>query len=232
VPVWGGAPRARLAPARVRRIWDRIAAAMADIPMRRRDDHLFAGVAHLWAQRRTDPGLLLTAARRAYARTDLGLAQTLARAAQEAGGGWQAEQLLAEALDRNGHYTEAARVLSQPPDGDDVEYVRWAVTQARVLYWGFGQAGEAERVLVDATGRPGQRSSRGFRASLAWPRRRCARRPCCWPIPTRITCCRSASVSSPRWRRSPATLPKRPYGWTAAITANMRPGACTSPGPR
>ncbi len=62
----------------------------------------------------------LAAARRAYARIDLDLAEALARAAQEAGGGWPADQLRAEALDRNGHYTEAARVLPHPPAGDDV----------------------------------------------------------------------------------------------------------------
>ena len=158
-PLYAEIIRARLAPARVRRVWDRIAAAMADTPMRRRDDHLFTGLAHLRAQRRTDPDLLLTAARRAYARIDLDLAEALARAAQEAGGGWQADQLRAEALDRNGRYTEAADVLPAPPAGDDVEHVRWAVTRARVLYWGFGQAGEAERILVDAAGRPGQDSA-------------------------------------------------------------------------
>jgi len=155
-PLYAEIIRARLAPARVRRVWERIAAALADTPMRRRDDHLFAGLAHLRAQRRTDPDLLLTAARRAYARIDLDLAEALARAAREAGGGWQADQLLAEALDRNGRHTEAAGVLPHPPAGDDVEHVRWAVTRARVLYWGFGQAGEAERILSGTAGRPGQ----------------------------------------------------------------------------
>src|SRR6266498_2709193 len=155
-PLYAEIIRARLAPARVRRVWERIAAALADTPMRRRDDHLFTGLAHLRAQRRTDPDLLLTAARRAYARIDLDLAEALARAAREAGGGWQADQLLAEALDRNGRHTEAAGVLPHPPAGDDVEHVRWAVTRARVLYWGFGQAGEAERILSGTAGRPGQ----------------------------------------------------------------------------
>src|SRR5262249_24597651 len=145
-----------LTPARVRRIWDRIAAATAGAPIRRRDDLLFAGVSHLRAQRRTDPDLLLRAARLAYARVDLDLAEALARAAQEAGGGWQADQALAEALDRNGRYTEAAQVLPQPPAGDDVEHVRWAVTRARVLYWGLDRADEAERILTGAAGRPGQ----------------------------------------------------------------------------
>src|SRR6266508_2360029 len=60
-PLYAEIIRARLAPARVRRVWERIAAALADTPMRRRDDHLFAGLAHLRAQRRTDPDLLLTA---------------------------------------------------------------------------------------------------------------------------------------------------------------------------
>lgn len=163
-PLYAEIVRARLTPARVRRIWDRIADAMADTPMRRRDDHLFAGLAHLRAQRRTDPDLLLTAARRAYARIDLDLAEALARAAQEAGGGWQADQLLAEALDRNGRYTEAADVLPEPAAGDDVEYVRWAVTRARVLYWGFDQAGEAERVLLGVAGRSGQDSADATRS--------------------------------------------------------------------
>src|SRR5215470_19780895 len=80
-PLYAEIIRARLTPARIRRSWDRIAAAMAGTPMRRRDDHLFAGLAHLRAQRRTDPDLLLTAARRAYARVDLDLAEALARAA-------------------------------------------------------------------------------------------------------------------------------------------------------
>jgi hypothetical protein len=111
-PLYAQIIRTRLTPARVRRIWDRIATAMADNPMRRRDDHLFAGLAHLRAQRRTDPDLLLTAARRAYARADLELAEALARATQEAGGGWQADQLRAEALDRNGRYQQAARVAA------------------------------------------------------------------------------------------------------------------------
>jgi DNA-binding CsgD family transcriptional regulator len=163
-PLYAEIIRARLAPARVRRVWERIAAVMAHTPMRRRDDYLLAGLAHLRAQRRTDPDLLLSAARRAYARIDLGLAEALARAAQEAGGGWHADQLLAEALGRNGRYTEAARVLSQPPAGDDVEHARWAVTRARVLYWGFDQASEAERILVGVAGRPGQGSADAMRS--------------------------------------------------------------------
>jgi DNA-binding CsgD family transcriptional regulator len=163
-PLYAEIIRARLAPARVRRIWDRIAAATAGAPMRRRDDLLFAGVSHLRAQRRTEPGLLLSAARRAYDRVDLDLAEALARAARDAGGGRQADQVLAEALDRNGRYTEAARLLPEPPAGDDVEHVRWAVTRARVLYWGLGQADEAERILTGAAGRPGQDSADAMRS--------------------------------------------------------------------
>jgi len=163
-PLYAEIIRARLTPARVRRIWDRIATAMADNPMRRRDDCLFAGLAHLRAQRRTDPDLLLTAARRAYARADLDLAETLARAAQEAGGGWQADQLRAEALDRNGQYKEAARVLPQPPADDDVAHVRWAVTRAHVLYWGFAQTDLAEQILLDAGNRPGQDAANATRS--------------------------------------------------------------------
>jgi hypothetical protein len=67
-------------------------------------------------------------------------------------------------LDRNGRYAEAACVLPQPPAGDDVEHVRWAVTRARVLYWGFGQAGEAERILVDTAGQHGRGSADATRS--------------------------------------------------------------------
>lgn len=146
--------RARLAPARVRRLWDRIADALVGVPARRRDDHLFAGLAHLRAHRRTDPDLLLRAARQAYTRIDLDLAEALARAAQEAGAGWPADQLLAEALDRNGRYDEAAKALPAPPDGDDVAQVRWAVARARVLYWAFDEADAAEGVLAGVPGGP------------------------------------------------------------------------------
>jgi hypothetical protein len=47
-------------------------------------------------ERRGSAELGLTAAQQAYARVDLDLAETLARAAQEAGGGWQADRLLTE----------------------------------------------------------------------------------------------------------------------------------------
>jgi len=38
------------------------------------------------------------------------------------------------------------------------------VTRAHVLYWGFDQAAEAERILVDAAGRPGQESADATRS--------------------------------------------------------------------
>jgi DNA-binding CsgD family transcriptional regulator/tetratricopeptide (TPR) repeat protein len=121
--------------------------------MRRRDDALTAGVWQLEAGTISHPAVLLAGARRSIALFDLDLAERLVRAARGAGHGWEADWLLARVLQLRGRSAEAVDVLPGPPADGGVPFAMWAVTRASLVYWGLGEAAEAERILTSA--RPG-----------------------------------------------------------------------------
>ncbi|MBO0869720.1 MAG: AAA family ATPase, partial [Micromonosporaceae bacterium] len=142
-------------------------AAAGRDPADRRGDTLLAGVWQLQAGVTDRPEVLLAAAEQALSRFDLELAERLLRAARAAAPSAAADVLLARALQFRGRGQEAAEVLSGAvPAGG-----RWremsAVTQAVVLYWGLGQATEAEHALGEATGTdPGEGLAEATRSWL------------------------------------------------------------------
>jgi DNA-binding CsgD family transcriptional regulator len=156
-PLYGEALRAHLPAAQARTIFGQLAGLMAQGPMRRHDDALQAGVWQLQAGTITHPHVLVAAARQAIARFDLGLAERLARAARGAGQGWEADFLLAQILEHRARKQEALAVLPDAPPAGGKQLAAWAITKARILYWGLGRVEQAQQVLlgVPATA-PGQ----------------------------------------------------------------------------
>lgn len=145
-PLYGEVIRSTMATARARIVAGQLADAMTATPMRRRDDALRAGTLQLLSGRTGEPQILLDAAKQAKDRFDHALAERLARSAQDSGGGWAAEQLLAEILLDHGRYDELT-VPASPDGTDDADRERWAITRADALYWGQGKVAEAEHVL-------------------------------------------------------------------------------------
>jgi DNA-binding CsgD family transcriptional regulator len=62
--------------------------------------------------------------------------------------------LLARILQLRGRSAEAVDVLPGPPAGGGVPFAMWAVTRACLVYWGLGEAAEAERVLTSPRPEP------------------------------------------------------------------------------
>ncbi|MEV4317912.1 LuxR C-terminal-related transcriptional regulator [Actinocrispum sp. NPDC049592] len=147
-PLYGEVIRSTMASSRARTVAGQLADALTATPMRRRDDALRAGMLQLQSGRSGDPGLLLDAAKQAKDRFDHDLAERLVRSAQSSGGGWAAEQLLAEVLADRGRYEELSTTLPETPT-DEGDRVRWAITRADALYWGQGKVAEAEQVLTE-----------------------------------------------------------------------------------
>lgn len=164
-PLYGEVIRSTMPWSRKRTLAGELAAAISTTPMRRRDDALRVGVWRLRAGGAGDPEVLLTAAKQALRRFDVELAARLARAASESGGGWPAEQALAQILSNCGWYEESGRTLPDAP-ADKAARTRWAVVRADVLYWGLGRVSDAEYALAGAGTAPGRRVAEGFRSLI------------------------------------------------------------------
>lgn len=85
-----------------------------------------------------DPALLLDAAGQAFARYDVPLATRLARAALDAGGGFDAAELLATILmfgDRPDEAIEVLDAVATDIEGDR-RLSRWLTVRGMVSYWG------------------------------------------------------------------------------------------------
>jgi DNA-binding CsgD family transcriptional regulator len=151
-PLYGELLRATVPPLRRRAICRQLASGLRDVGGRRRDDLLRLAVWRMDSGSIADPALLASAARQASVTFfDHGLAERLARAAAAAGGGAQAERILAEALFSQGRADEAERLFARlertAPD-EDRPHV--ALLRANNLFWGLGKALDAEQVLRDA----------------------------------------------------------------------------------
>lgn len=164
-PLYGEVIRSTMPWSRKRTLAGELATAISATPMRRRDDALRVGVWRLRAGGAGDPEILLTAAKQALRRFDVTLAARLARAASESGGGWPAEQALAQILSNCGWYEESGRALPGEPT-DKAARTRWAVVRADVLYWGLGRVEDAEYALAEAGTAPGRRVAEGFRSLI------------------------------------------------------------------
>ncbi|RSM76953.1 hypothetical protein DMH04_35465, partial [Kibdelosporangium aridum] len=143
-----------------------LATALTSEPMRRSDDALRAGTWQLRAGRQGNPEILLTAAAHAVRRLDNTLARKLAQAARDSGGGWSADNALAQILSHMGRFEEALGVLSDVPGTTDISVgTQWAIARSDILFWGLGKADEAERTLIEVGTAPrhwSAEASRGF----------------------------------------------------------------------
>ncbi|SDZ45644.1 AAA domain-containing protein [Amycolatopsis xylanica] len=145
-PLHGEVIRSTMTRSRTRHLAGKLAAATISSPMRRRDDALRAGVWQLMAGHAGNAEILLTAAKQAMDRFDLDLAERLARASRDSGGGWRAENVLAQILSHAGQ------------------------ANSDILYWGEGK----ERASEEISGAPGRRAAEGNRSFILMFDSRCA----------------------------------------------------------
>ncbi|MFD8500659.1 LuxR C-terminal-related transcriptional regulator [Amycolatopsis sp. NPDC059657] len=115
-PLHGEVIRSAMTRSRTRHLAGKLAAATISSPMRRRDDALRVGIWQLMAGQSGNAEILLTAAKQAMDRFDLDLAERLARASRDSGGGWRAENVLAQVLSHAGHYETS---VAAPRDHGD-----------------------------------------------------------------------------------------------------------------
>jgi ATP/maltotriose-dependent transcriptional regulator MalT len=102
-----------------------------------------------------DPGLLTAAAERSSYLGDLALARRLAAAAVQAGGGFRAQAVVANATLLIGPPTDAGAELAVLTGlaGNDRELVEASVNQATFLTWTLARPAEARTVLDEAEAR-------------------------------------------------------------------------------
>jgi tetratricopeptide (TPR) repeat protein len=151
-PLYSELLRATTPPLRARMIRRRLAKALARTGGRRADDLLRLAVWRLDGGGPPDADLFVRAARQASGRFfDHALAERLASAAVDAGGGWRARRVLAEAIAAQGRARDAEVLLAAlDREAATDERARVAVTRASNLFWGLGRSTEAEQVLLNA----------------------------------------------------------------------------------
>jgi DNA-binding CsgD family transcriptional regulator len=151
-PVFSECLQQRMPPLRARELRRRLAAALGARGPRDPDDLLRLADWALTSDIGVDPGLLVVAARHALDLVELGLAERLARAAAAAGGGWDAQQTLAESLRRQHRADEADEVIrsAEAASTTEAERSRSVVTRAENLYWSHARPDAADAVLARA----------------------------------------------------------------------------------
>jgi DNA-binding CsgD family transcriptional regulator len=149
-PLFGEAARAKASPLRRREISRTLAqAAGFDRP----EDVLRAAVWHLDGDVTVPSWVLMAAGGRALGVLDLPLGQRMAAAAVDAGGGLEAEGMLAMAFVLCGQFDHAESLLDSVLARELPDLVRaeFAGLRAWNLSHGLGRQAEAEAVLSDAT---------------------------------------------------------------------------------
>jgi DNA-binding CsgD family transcriptional regulator len=138
-PMYGEVVRKRSPVTRYRRLLADLANLVEGVGARRRDDLLRVAVWRLDSDTARDPDQLLTACRQAFVRYDIPLAARLARAALNAGGGFEAAEMLGTLLMFADQPAEALRILDTASDliSDDRRRSRWLGVRAIVTYWGL-----------------------------------------------------------------------------------------------
>jgi hypothetical protein len=126
-PLYGEVVRKRCPVTRFRRLLASLADLVEDVGARRRDDLLRVAVWRLDSDTARDPDQLLSASRQAFSTYDIPLAARLARAALNAGGGFEAAEMLGTLLMFADRPVEALRILDSVTDliGDDQQRSRW-----------------------------------------------------------------------------------------------------------
>ncbi|MEV4545155.1 helix-turn-helix transcriptional regulator [Micromonospora echinaurantiaca] len=147
-PLYGEVMRRQCPVSRTRRLQARLAELLEQVGKRRRDDLLRVAVWRLDSGTAQDPAMLLDAAGQAFARYDVPLATRLARAALDAGGGFDAAELLATILMFADRPDEAITVLdavSADIEGDR-RLSRWLTVRGMVSYWGLSRESTVEEI--------------------------------------------------------------------------------------
>jgi DNA-binding CsgD family transcriptional regulator len=143
-PMFGEVARTTASPLHRREVSRRLAEAASED-----GDPVRVAVWHLDGAVPIDSALLMTCAHRALAALDLRLADRSARAAVDAGGGLNAERLLATLHVLCGDAVEAEALLGRLDARDLPDVVRAELAAARAwnLTFALGRPGDAERVL-------------------------------------------------------------------------------------
>jgi hypothetical protein len=162
-PLFGEVIRAQTPQLRSRTVHRKLAGAAGRADGLRPEDTVRVAVWHLEAGTLPDPGLLVAAAGWALAALDYQLAERLCRAAEQAGAGWAAERLLAEALVGRGDAKPAEDLLARwiALARTDAQRAEIARIRALNLFWGLDQPESAGSMLDEAAAHstePGQRA--------------------------------------------------------------------------
>ncbi|MGN9808253.1 LuxR C-terminal-related transcriptional regulator [Micromonospora sp. BQ11] len=149
-PLYGEVMRRNCPVSRTRRLKARLAALLQEVGSRRRDDLLRVAVWRLDSGTAQDAPMLLGAAVQAFTRYDVPLATRLARAALDAGGGFDAAELLATILMFADRPDEAIEVLDAVVAdlADDRRRSRWLTVRGMISYWGLSRESTVEEIAA------------------------------------------------------------------------------------
>jgi DNA-binding CsgD family transcriptional regulator len=138
-PLYGEVVRRRCPVSRTRRLKAQLADLLESVGTRRRDDLLRVAVWRLDSGTAQVPSLLLEAGGQAFGQFDVPLAARLAQAALDAGGGFDAAELLATIQMFSDQPDEAIKVLDAVADQVTTERrrSRWLTVHGMVSYWGL-----------------------------------------------------------------------------------------------
>ncbi|MFU8870313.1 LuxR C-terminal-related transcriptional regulator [Micromonospora sp. SL4-19] len=170
-PLYGEVMRRRCPVSRTRRLKATLAELVEQAGKRRRDDVLRVAVWRLDSGTAQDSALLLEAAAQAFGRYDVPLATRLGRAALEAGGGFDAAELLATILMFGDRPDEAIQVLNSVADviHDERRHSRWVTVHSMVSYWGLSRESTVEEIAAhgdELTDSADQARARAFEAIM------------------------------------------------------------------
>nr|MDT0662229.1 LuxR C-terminal-related transcriptional regulator [Micromonospora sp. DSM 115978] len=151
-PLYGEVVRQGCPVTRTRRLKARLADLVEQAGGRRHDDLLRVAVWRLDSGTGQDPALLLRAGQQAFGRFDVPLATRLAAAAQEAGAGFDAAELLATILMFADQPDEAIRVLDTAADlaTSGQRRSRWLTVRGMVTYWGLSRESTIQEIAAAA----------------------------------------------------------------------------------
>lgn len=152
-PLYGEVVRRQCPVSRTRRLQANLADLLDKVGKRRREDLLRVARWRLASGTAQDPTMLIAAAGEAFARYDVPLATRLARAALDAGGGFDAAELLATILMFADRPAEALGVLDAVATdaGQEERLSRWLTVRGMVSYWGLSQASTVEEIADEGT---------------------------------------------------------------------------------
>ncbi|MFV2102859.1 LuxR C-terminal-related transcriptional regulator [Micromonospora sp. LOL_024] len=149
-PLYGELIRRHCPVSRTRRLQAHLADLLENAGKRRREDLLRVARWRLASGTAQDPTMLIAAAGEGFARYDIPLATRLARAALDAGGGFDAAELLATILMFGDRPAEALGVLDAvaTDTGEEERLSRWLTVRGMVSYWGLSQASTVEDIAT------------------------------------------------------------------------------------